>query len=155
MLKIFPVETDEEIEIVKTLFVEYAESLGFDLGFQNFEEELANFPGCYAPPAGRLLLAKYNGKAAGCIGLRKLSDDVCEMKRLFVRPKYQRLGAGRALSEAVIERAKKVGYTHMRLATALEPPKALYKSLGFKEIAPYEYVPVEIEGVVFMELKLA
>jgi len=154
MLKIFPVETDEEIEIVKTLFVEYAESLGFDLGFQNFEEELANFPGCYAPPAGRLLLAKYNGKAAGCIGLRKLSDDVCEMKRLFVRPKYQRLGAGRALSEAVIERAKKVGYTHMRLATALEPPKALYKSLGFKEIAPYEYVPVEIEGVVFMELKL-
>ena len=73
---------------------------------------------------------------------------------MFVKPKYQRLGIGRALSEAVIERAKKVGYTHMRLATALERPKALYKSLGFKEIAPYEYVPVEIEGVVFMELKL-
>ncbi len=85
-LDIFPVKTDEDIELVKQLFVEYADSLGFDLSFQKFEEELANLPGDYASPEGCLLLAKYQNQPAGCVALRKLSDGICEGKRLYVRP---------------------------------------------------------------------
>ena len=85
MLNIYPVETDEDIELAKEFFVEYADALGLDLGFQNFEEELANLPGDYAPPEGCLLLAKYQNQSAGCVALRKLSDGICEGKRLYVR----------------------------------------------------------------------
>ena len=122
--------------------------------YQDFEEEAANLPNGYRPPEGLLLIAKYERQLAGCVALVKQSEGICEMKRLFVRTKYQRLGIGRALCNAIIEQAKKAGYSNMRLATALEMPKVLYKSLGFKEIAPFEDVPTEIKGVVFMELKL-
>ena len=154
MLKIIQVETGENLEIVKTLFEEYADSLGFDLCFQNFEEELANLPGCYAAPEGCLLLAMYRDQTAGCVALRKLSDDVCEMKRLYIKPQFRRLGIGRALAEAIIEQARKTGYTHMRLDTVppMEVARALYAALGFKEISPYRHNP--IEGTVFMELTL-
>ncbi|MBN1795247.1 MAG: GNAT family N-acetyltransferase [Sedimentisphaerales bacterium] len=154
MLKIIPVETDEDLEIIRDLFVEYADSLDFDLCFQNFQEELANLPGNYAPPEGCLLLAKYKGQPAGCVALRKLSDDICEGKRLYVRPEFRGLEIGRKLTEAVIAEARKIGYSSMRgdtintMTTAL----SLYESLGFKEIQPYYHNP--IEGAVFLELKL-
>lgn len=153
MLKIYPIETDEDFEIVRGLFVEYADSLGFDLGFQGFEGELAGLPGDYAGPDGCLLIAEYDGEIAGCVGLCKLSDGVCEMKRLYVKQKFRGLKIGKALAEAVIQQARKVGNDYMRLDfVAPRISESLYRSLGFKEIAPYEDIP--IEGAVFMELKL-
>ena len=165
MLRIFPVETDQDIESVKMLFIEYADVLKKDLCqyadlpwliryYGDFEEEIANLPDRYDQPEGLLLLAAYQGRMAGCVAMGKLSDEICEMKRLFVRDEYQRKGIGTALCEALIEHAKRVGYTHMRLATALAPPKPLYKALGFREIAPFRDIPDQIQGVVYMELKL-
>ncbi len=155
MLKIFPAETNEDLEIIKQLFVEYADSLGFDLGFQNFEEELANLPGDYAPPEGCLLLAKYKGQAAGCVALRKLSEGVCEGKRLYVRPQFRGLKIGRRLVKAIIAEARKIGYSCIRGDTvpSMQIAQALYASLGFKEIEPYCHNP--IEGAKFIELKLS
>ena len=154
-MRIFPAETEADIESAKTLFVEYAESLGFDLSFQDFDEELANLPGDYGPPAGCLLLADYKGRPAGCVALRRLGEGICEMKRLYVRPELRGLGIGRALAEAIIEHARRIGYTRMRLDTApsMAAARALYVSFGFEQISPYRYNP--IEGAVFMELKLA
>jgi len=154
MSKIFPAQKDEDFEIAKKLFVEYSASLDFDLDFQDFEEELANFPGDYVRPTGCLLLAIYKGQSAGCVGLRMLSDGVCEMKRLYVREQFRGLGFGRALAEAVIEEARKIGYNYMRLDTvpSMDVARALYVSLGFKQTSPYRYNP--IEGAVFMELRL-
>jgi N-acetylglutamate synthase-like GNAT family acetyltransferase len=114
MLKILPAKTDKDIKTIKRLFVEYADELGFDLCFQNFEEELANLPGDYAPPSGCLLLARYNGKAAGCVALRKLSDGISEMKRLYVKPRLRGLKIGRKLVEAVIAEARRISCTHIR-----------------------------------------
>jgi len=153
-LRIFAAEEDRDIESAKTLFVEYAESLGFDLSFQDFDEELANLPGDYGPPAGCLLLADYKGRPAGCVALRRLGEGICEMKRLYVRPELRGLGIGRALAEAVIEQARKIGYDCMRLDTvpSMTGARALYVSLGFKRTGPYRYNP--IEGAVFMELLL-
>lgn len=154
MLKIFPAQTDEDFETAKKLFVEYADSLGFDLSFQNFDEELANLPGDYIQPAGCLLLATYKGQPVGCVGLRMLSDGVCEMKRLYVREQFRGLDFGRALAEAVIDEARKIGYNYMRLDTvpSMDVARALYASLGFKQTSPYRYNP--IEDAVFMELRL-
>ena len=154
MLKIFPVETKEDIDAVKQLFIEYADSLEFDLCFQNFEEELANLPGDYTPPEGCLLLAEYQGKVAGCVALRKLSDDVCEGKRLYVRPQFRGLKIGRKLVEAIITEAGKRGYSSIRGDTvpSMQIAQALYASLGFKQIEPYCYNP--IEGAIYIELKL-
>jgi putative acetyltransferase len=154
MLKIIDAQAGENLEQVRKLFEEYSGSVNFDLGFQNFDEELANLPGDYAPPTGCLLLAAFQDKAAGCVGLRRLSEGICEMKRLFVRPQFRRKGIGRALAEAVIERAKKLGYKQMRLDTAptMKAAKALYESMGFKEIGAYRYNP--LKGAVFMELIL-
>jgi GNAT superfamily N-acetyltransferase len=154
MLKIFPVETDEDIELAKELFEEYADSLGIDLGFQNLKEELANLPGCYARPEGCILLARYNEEIAGCVALRKLSDGICEGKRLYVRPQFRGLKIGRKLTETIIEEARKIGYMRMRGDTlaSMKTAQALYASLGFKQIEPYCYNP--IEGAIFVELVL-
>jgi ribosomal protein S18 acetylase RimI-like enzyme len=154
MLKLFPVETDRDIKTVKRLFVEYADTLEYDLCFQNFKEELANLPGDYAPPNGCLLLARYNGKTAGCIALRKLSENISEMKRLYVKPELRGLKIGRKLVEAVIAEARRIGYTHIRADTvpSMKEARALYASIGFKEIKPYCHNP--IEGAIFIELKL-
>ena len=154
MLKILDEHAGENLKVIRKLFEEYAESLGFDLSFQNFDEELANLPGEYALPTGCLLLATYQGNAAGCIALRRIDKTICEMKRLFVRPQFQRKGIGRALAEAVIERAKKAGYKQMHLDTVptMDAARDLYNSLGFKEIDAYRYNP--LEGAVFMELIL-
>ena len=155
MIHIFQATTDEHIESARTLFEEYAASLGFSLCFQNFDQELKNLPGDYAPPDGRLLLAVENDDLAGCIALRKLSGGACEMKRLFVRPAHRATGLGRTLVESLIDEACKLGYTHMRLDTIpgkMDKAIALYQSIGFVEIEPYCQNPVE--GAKFMELKL-
>lgn len=155
MLKIIPVTSRKHIEIVRELFKEYADSLSFSLCFQDFDKELAELPGEYAPPDGRLLLAIYENKIAGCVALRKITDEICEMKRLYVRPEFRGRGIGRKLSVAIIEEAKKIGYKRMRLDTIPSMKEAinLYKSLGFKEIEPYRYNP--IEGAMFMELEIS
>lgn len=155
MLKIIPAQTEEDYDIAKKLFIEYANSLGFDLSFQDFEEELANLPGEYVSPTGCLLIAVYKEQPVGCVALRKLSDGICEMKRLYVKEKFRRLGIGRALVEAVIDKARKIGYNYMRLDTvpSMEVARALYISVGFKKTDAYRYNP--IEDAVFMELKLA
>lgn len=154
MLKIFDAHVGKNLKVVKKLFEEYADSLDFDLCFQNFDKELANLPGQYAPPAGCLLLALNNGRAAGCVGLRKTNKNVCEMKRLYVRSQFRRRGIGRALAEAVIERAQKTGYKRMRLDTvpSMKAAKRLYESMGFKKIEAYRYNP--LKGAIFLELML-
>lgn len=154
MLQIVEVHAGNDLQIVQGLFEEYAASLGISLDFQDFEEELALLPGEYAPPNGHLLLALWQEQAAGCVALRKLSEGVCEMKRLYVRPHFQGLKIGRALAERVITRAREGGYTRMRLDTlpSMERARAMYASLGFQEIAPYRYNLVA--GTAFMELVL-
>jgi len=149
-------ETSEQIEQARRLFREYADWLQIDLCFQNFENEVANLPGEYVPPAGRLLLAYDNSELAGCIALRRLDEHSCEMKRLFVRKEFRGRGLGRQLITAIIQEAKQIGYEHMRLDTL--PPKmndaiGLYRSYGFREIEPYYHNPVP--GALFMEIDLA
>ncbi|MGZ4779385.1 MAG: GNAT family N-acetyltransferase [Thermoanaerobaculia bacterium] len=142
--------TPDDVAAVAVLFREYAASLGVDLGFQHFEEELAAMPGDYAPPRGRLLLAR----DLGCVALRPLSADVCEMKRLYVRPAGRGSGLGRLLAERIIEEARTIGYRAMRLDTLpmMAAARAMYVSLGFREIEPYRFNP--IEGTKYFELEL-
>jgi GNAT superfamily N-acetyltransferase len=145
----------EHIEEARSLFLEYGSSLGFSLCFQSFDEELKNLPGAYGPPSGRLLLVRYGEDAAGCVALRRLELNICEMKRLYVRPDYRGLGLGRMLVERVIAEARSIGYARMRLdtvASAMEDAIALYRRMGFQEIAPYSAIP--IEGALWMELLL-
>ena len=145
----------EHIEQTRTLFLEYAASLGFSLCFQSFDEELKSLPGAYAAPSGRLLLAQYEHQAAGCVALRKLEGQICEMKRLYVGPAYRGQGLGRILVERVIAEARGIGYERMRLdtiASSMKDAIALYRKMGFKEIAPYRENP--IAGALYMELLL-
>jgi putative acetyltransferase len=145
----------EEMGMVRLLFWEYAESLGFDLCFQGFEQEVADLPGRYAPPSGSLLLATAGGELAGCVALKKLGDGACEMKRLFVRSGHRGTGLGRALVERVIGEARRLGYQAIRLDTVpsvMGKAVALYRSLGFRDIPAYCFNPVP--GALFMELPL-
>ena len=154
-MRLFAASTQEDIDHARTLFEEYAASLGFSLCFQNFDQELKNLPGDYAPPHGRLLLATDEDQLAGCIALRQLAPGICEMKRLFVRPAYRGSGLGRLLAQSIIDEASKLGYTHMRLDTIpgkMDKAIALYRALGFVEIGPYCDNPVA--GAKFMELEL-
>ena len=148
-------ETEEDIESAKTLFREYETWLAMSLCFQGFEEELASLPGKYAAPDGRLYLAFIDDELAGCVALRKLERGICEMKRLFLRENARGHGLGNQLIEKLIDEARSVGYSKMRLDTY--PPKMgkavkLYESHGFKAIEPYYHNPHD--GVLFMELDL-
>jgi putative acetyltransferase len=150
-----PVSDSSELEFVRTLFREYVDSLGLDLSFQNFEQELAELPGKYAPPAGCILLAVVGDQAAGCVALRPLAGGTCEMKRLYVRPSYRGTGLGRLLAEGIIEEAKARGYSAMCLDTVpaiMGGAVALYRALGFDEIPPYCDNP--IPGALFFQLRL-
>ena len=156
MLRLFQANTREDIEHARSLFQEYAAGLGISLCFQNFDRELASLPGDYEPPDGRLLLATEDDQLAGCIALRKLGDGVCEMKRLFIRPAYRGKGLGRVLVAAIIDEARQLGYTHMRLDTRpgrMDQAIALYRSIGFVEIEPYYESP--IGDAKYMQLELA
>jgi putative acetyltransferase len=144
-----------QVAQVRELFLEYAQSLGVNLCFQNFEQELAGLPGRYAPPDGRLLLAEYEGQLAGCVALHKWEPGVCEMKRLYLRPSFRGKGLGRVIAEAIIVDARNIGYQRVRLDT-IEPimkdAVEMYRKLGFREIAPYR--PNPIAGATYMELQL-
>ena len=145
-----------DITEARRLFLAYAHSLPIDLAYQNFEAELAALPGAYAPPRGELLLARdMRGVATGCVALRPLEYGVCEMKRLYVAPAGRGAGRGRALAREIVAVGRKLGYREMRLdtLTTMAEALALYRSLGFAEIAPYYDSPVA--GTIFMALRLA
>ena len=155
MIEIVQAETPEQLAQVRALFLEYAESLGFSLCFQSFDEELASLPGMYAPPEGRLLVAYADGEAVGCTALHKLEDGICEMKRLYVRPWARGQGIGRKLSEQIVGEARLIGFRRMRLDTIenqMQTAVALYRAQGFREIPPYRDNP--IPGALYMELDL-
>jgi ribosomal protein S18 acetylase RimI-like enzyme len=139
----------------RSLFQEYATTLGFSLCFQSFDQELAGLPGDYAPPQGRLLLAKAGGDLAGCVALHPLEAGICEMKRLYVRPQFRGQGIGKALLNTVLAEARAIGYQRMRLDTVepiMQDAVRMYRAYGFREIAPYRSNP--IEGALYMEIEL-
>ncbi len=152
---IFQAQSAAHVAQARELFVEYAQSLGFSLCFQNFDEELAGLPGDYSPPEGRLLLAEYRSQPAGCVALRPKESGFCEMKRLYLRPQFRGKGLGRILADRIITEARQIGYTRMRLDTVepvMKDAVAMYHRLGFKEIAPYCENPMA--GTLYMELEL-
>lgn len=151
----FQAESPAQIAQARELFLEYAQSLGFSLCFQNFDKELASLPGDYSPPEGRLLLAEYEGQLAGCVALHKLEDNICEMKRLYLRPQFRGKGLGRALADRIIAEARQIGYRRMRLDTVepvMKDAVAMYRKCGFKEIDAYRANPNP--GTLYMELQL-
>ncbi len=143
-----------DLEVVRALFEEYAGSLGVDLAFQGFEDELADLPGKYRPPAGRLLLAWKGPRAVGCIALRPLGAGTCEMKRLYVRPEARGEQLGRRLVERICREAREAGYARICLDTLpmMAAAQALYESLGFVPTEPYVFNPVP--GTKFLALDL-
>jgi putative acetyltransferase len=148
-------ESPAQITQARELFLEYAQSLSFSLCFQSFDTELAGLPGDYAPPEGRLLLAYYENQLAGCVALHKLEPEICEMKRLYLRPEFRGKGLGRALANHIIAEARQIGYQRIRLDTVeplMKDAVAMYRKIGFKEIAPYR--PNPIAGALYMELQL-
>jgi len=148
------VTSGDDLENVRGLFREYALEWNLNLCFQNFEEELASLPGCYAPPGGRLMIARHCNELAGCVAVREFTTGVAEMKRLYVRPRFRGQGLGRILARSAVSTAREIGYELMRLDT-LERMKSaveLYQTLGFERIAAYRANPEA--DVVYMELRL-
>jgi GNAT superfamily N-acetyltransferase len=145
---------DAPLDEVKTLLREYPSHIPVPLEVADFEGWLDSLPGPYAPPRGRLLVVRYGGESAGCVALRALDDETAEVKRLYVREHFRGLGLARALVQALIDAARKIGYTRLRLDThdSMIPAQMLYRSFGFREIEPYWDHP--IPDVVFFELTL-
>jgi ribosomal protein S18 acetylase RimI-like enzyme len=154
MVRLIQAHTAEHVGQVRELFEEYAASLGVDLCFQNFEFELAGLPGHYVPPEGRLLMAMDSTNAAGCVALRKIDVETCEMKRLYVRPAFRGKGVGRSLVNAILSEGRAVGYQRMRLDTLpqMKEAIALYRSLCFRPTPAYRHNP--IPGALFLEINL-
>lgn len=140
----------DDMSVVRELLLEYERSLGVDLSFQHFEEEVAGLPGDYDP----ILIARDGDRIAGCVALRRIDGETSEMKRLYLRPEFRGRGVGRALAEAIIAAARARGFARIRLDTLPSMPEAvaLYESLGFRDIAPYRHNP--IAGTRFLELDL-
>lgn len=146
--------TAAELDDVRQLMLAYALSTGLDLAYQQYNKELAELPGRYAPPTGCLLLAKCGETAAGCVALRDIGDNICEMKRMYVPAEFRCRGIGRLLAEAIVNKSVELGYLEIRLDTlaSFTEAVALYRSLGFQEIGAYEYNP--LPEAVYMELIL-
>lgn len=153
-LEIGPAMVPADIESVRGLFLEYAKALGFSLCFEGFDAELAALPGAYGPPSGALLVARKDGRAVGCVGIRPIGEDCCEMKRLYLRPEYRGGGAGRRLAEAAIAAARRAGHRRIRLDTldSMHAARAIYAGLGFRAIPAYYDTPRA--GVVCYELEI-
>jgi ribosomal protein S18 acetylase RimI-like enzyme len=148
-------ESEAQIFQARELFLEYAQSLGFSLCFQSFDQELATLSGHYAPPDGRLFLAEYEKRLAGCVALHKLEAGICEMKRLYLRPQFRGMKLGRVLVDRIIAEARLIGYQSMRLDTVepvMKDAVAMYRKIGFREIPPYCSNP--IAGALYMEITL-
>ena len=154
MIKIVEANTKELIERAKELIREYAQSLEFVLEFQDFDKKMEDFPGQYVSPRGCLFIALNEDQPIGCVAFRNLEQGVCEMKRLYVKPDFRGQKAGKLLAEVVIKTAKVMGYNYIRLDTvpSMKQANMLYNALGFKQIAPYRFNP--IEGATFFELNL-
>jgi GNAT superfamily N-acetyltransferase len=153
-MQILQATSPTDIATARTLFEEYAGALGVDLCFQGFAEELAQLPGSYAPPHGRLLIAWVDDAAAGCVALRPFSESICEMKRLFVRPSFRGRGIGKELVDAIMREANQIGYKTMCLDTlpTLAAATQLYESVGFVRRTPYYETP--LVHTIFMERSL-
>jgi ribosomal protein S18 acetylase RimI-like enzyme len=154
MLRIDSARMPEELPVAHAMFLEYAQSLGVDLSFQGFDDEVASLPGDYVPPRGALLFARADGVPIGVVAMRPLEPGVCEMKRLFVRPESRGSGAGRLLAEAILDAGRRAGYERMRLDTlpGMDAAFTLYRRPGFREIPPYRHNPVA--GTRFLECRL-
>jgi len=154
MTRIIQAQTREHYQKVRKLFQQYADSLGVDLEFQGFSQELANLPGDYAPPQGCILMAVSAREFVGCVALRPLEDRICEMKRLYVLPDFRRRKIGWTLAQDIIDEARTRGYARMRLDTieSMTEAKQLYRSLGFRPIKPYRYNP--LDNPTYLELDL-
>ena len=153
-MRIVDGDGEEQLSAVRGLFEEYAASLDVDLAFQDFDRELRELPGDYAPPLGRILLALDDDQPAGCAALRPYEPEVCELKRLYVRPAFQGSGLGRRLAESIVEAGRDAGYTLMRLDTlpSMKAARRLYRSLGFEEIKAYR--PNPVHGTTYFQLRL-
>ena len=154
MAEIRPAHFPEHLTLVRDMLREYQVSLGVSLCFQNFEAELAGLPGAYAVPQGCLLIAWGDGQALGCVGLRALEPDLCEMKRLYLRPAARGQQLGRRLAQAICVQAKASGYRAIRLDTlpSMSAARGLYAAMGFVPVPAYVFNP--IEGTLFLELDL-
>lgn len=153
MLTINAAHQEPELSDIRILFREYAESLGFHLCFQDFDREMAELPGNYAPPVGRILMAKWNDAVAGCVAMKQIGEGICEMKRFYVRPAFRGKRIGEALAKAIISAGQDAGYTRMRLDTvpSMQSAIRIYESLGFRDTDPYVFNPVP--GVRYLELQ--
>jgi GNAT superfamily N-acetyltransferase len=154
MIHIHTARFPEQLEAVRSIFREYAESLGIDLGFQNFDAELAELPGKFAAPRGRVLLAYHDAQIIGCVAVRPLDDTTCEMKRLYVRPAGRGLQAGMQLATRICVVARESGYRRIRLDTlpTMHAARRLYASLGFEPIPAYVFNP--FPDAIFLECDL-
>jgi len=154
-IRLTHVQSGPGLKDIRGLFLEYALGLNFNLCFQNFDKELAQLPGPYGLPDGRLILCEVNGNPAGCIAVKPLGAGVCELKRLFVRPEFRGRKLGLKLTQHIIDEARSIGYTVMRLDTirgTMDNAIALYESVGFREIPAYYHNP--IPNAFYMELQL-
>ena len=154
-IRLSHIQSGPSLKEIRALFLEYAQSLHFNLCFQNFEKELEELPGVYSLPLGRLVLCEVGMKPAGCIALKPLETGVCEMKRLFVRPEFRGRHLGTTLAQHIVNEARSIGYSVMRLDTirgTMDNAIALYSSLGFREISAYYSNPVP--NAYYMELDL-
>jgi putative acetyltransferase len=149
-----PANSSDDFTIARALFLEYRTELNVDLCFQSFTAELDNLPALYAPPTGRLIIARVDGKIAGCVAVKKIDTEICEMKRLYVKPEFRGKKVGIALVKRIIEIARELDYKIMRLdtLTTLERAVSIYRRIGFNTISPYYHNP--LPNVLFFEKSL-